>query len=183
MFDEVVVLPDLSDVQDEAIRYFCFDDNPQFKARCGDETIAEFESDVSAPQNFVLSAALWMLVKFKVHGWTGAQGQDRLKTTARIGWSIPNHDVGSDYAPLGVEGGIARAVKHMQELADFLVERHIALTVAVYPWPLSLVQADPGGRWVAMWREFCVRNCKAFIDTFPDFIAARNAHADWYARY
>ncbi len=101
----------------------------------------------------------------------------------RIGWSIPNYDVGDTYAPLGVDGGIARALLHMQALADLLRQRHIGLTVAVYPWPLSLVQADPAGRWVAIWRQFRVSNCKAFVDTFPDFMAARDAHADWYERY
>ncbi|HXW42198.1 MAG TPA: hypothetical protein VEK75_13405, partial [Xanthobacteraceae bacterium] len=32
VFDEVVVLPDLSDVLDEATSYFCFDDFPQYAA-------------------------------------------------------------------------------------------------------------------------------------------------------
>jgi hypothetical protein len=83
----------------------------------------------------------------------------------------------------GSKAAFARAVQHMQELAELLAQRHIALVVAVYPWRLSLTQADPGGRWVAIWREFCASRCKEFIDTFPDFIAARDAHTDWYERY
>ncbi len=49
---------------------------------------------------------------------------------------------------------------------------------------VSLIQAEPAGRWVPIWRQFCAAAaCKAFVDTFPDFIAARDAHADWYERY
>jgi lysophospholipase L1-like esterase len=33
-----------------------------------------------------------------------------------------------------------------------------------------------------MWREFCARNCKKFIDLFPAFKAEQEAHADWYER-
>jgi len=36
---------------------------------------------------------------------------------------------------------------------------------------------------VKIWREFCEKNCKAFIDMFPDVFAAKDAHPDWYERY
>ena len=138
----------------------------------------------SLQQNFAVSDSLRLLIKFKLQVWSGALKRGQLTPSWRIGWSVPNYDVGDTYAPLGVDGGIERTLVHMQALADLLAQRHIALTIAVYPWPLSLVQSEPGGRWVAIWRKFCVTNCKAFIDTFPDFIAARDAHpADWYERY
>lgn len=204
-FDELVVLPDLTDISDEAKAYFCFDDLPQYKQLCPNvpsqfETRSMNQRDnrreelslndvlravgASLQRNFAISDALRMTIKFKFQDWHGELKRDQLTPKPLpIGWSISNYDVGDAYAPLGVEGGIERALAHMQALADVLARRHIALTVAVYPWPLSLVQDDPGGRWVAIWRKFCVANCKAFIDTFPAFIAARNAHVDWYERY
>ena len=212
VFDEVVVFPDLSNVNDEATSYFCFDDVPQYKALCRDQT-SQLETGGgecsdnrdgalwdylernfaihdrlrsigrSLQQNFAVSDSLRMLVKFKLQVWSGELKRGQLTPSWRIGWSVPNYDVGDTYAPLGVDGGIERTLVHMGALADLLAQRHIALTIAVYPWPLSLVQNDPGGSWVAIWRKFCVTNCKAFIDTFPDFIAARDAHpADWYER-
>jgi hypothetical protein len=213
VFDEVVVFPDLSNVNDEATSYFCFDDVPQYKALCRDQT-SQLETGGgecsdnrdgalwdylernfaihdrlrsigrSLQQNFAVSDSLRMLVKFKLQVWSGELKRGQLTPSWRIGWSVPNYDVGDTYAPLGVDGGIDRTLVHMGALADLLAQRHIALTIAVYPWPLSLVQNDPGGSWVAIWRKFCVTKCKAFIDTFPDFIAARDAHpADWYERY
>lgn len=92
-------------------------------------------------------------------------------------------DPSAEYFPLGIKGGIERAVENMQSLADFLARRKIPLTVAVYPWPVSPVQDDPGKRWITIWQNFCRTNCKTFIKVFPDFIAAKNAHADWYEQY
>ena len=212
-FDEVVVFPDLSNVNDEATSYFCFDDVPQYKSLCqakssqsetrsddcGDNRDSNLWDDLERnfavndrvrtvgrylQQNFAVSDSLRMLIKFKLQVWSGELKRGQLTPSWRIGWSVPNYDVGDTYAPLGVDGGIERTLVHMQALADLLAQHHIALTVAVYPWPLSLAQKDPGGRWVAMWRKFCVTNCKTFIDTFPDFVAARDAHpTDWYERY
>ena len=195
-FNEVIVFPDLSDVQDEATGYFCFDDDPQYKPLCPrqiptpqqvlqaktlDDTMHSLGGYLQ--RNFAFTDALRYMVKFKLLEWSGTSRRDQLTPFPLIGWSVPRYNVGDAYNPLGVEGGITRALAHMQALAKLLAERHIALTVVVYPWPLSLVQDDPGGRWVGMWREFCVTSCRSFIDTFPDFIAARDAHTDWYERY
>jgi hypothetical protein len=70
----------------------------------------------------------------------------------------------------------------MQALADMLKGRGIALTIVVYPWPLQLAESDRNSRQAAIWRRFCVANCKAFIDLFPPFFAEKDAHADWYTR-
>lgn len=213
VFDEVVVFPDLSNINDEATNYFCFDDIPRYKAlcptkssqagpsgdACGDKRDGNLWDDLEQKfaindrvrtigryfqQNFAVSNSLRMLVKFKLQDWSGALKRGQMTPSWQIGWSVPNFDVGDTYAPLGVAGGIERTLVHMQALADLLAQRHIALTVAVYPWPLSLVQKDPGGRWVELWRKFCATNCKTFVDTFPDFIAARDAHPhDWYEHY
>lgn len=167
-FDEVVVLPDLSDVLDEATSYFCFDDEPQYRALCpsaGTQPAADSgkrqqgraaaaDPVAAAPdsvtvkdalraiggvlqRNFAVTDALRLIVKFKLQDWSGEFKREQFVPSERIGWSVPNYDVGNAYAPLGVEGGIARALLHMQRLADLLAQRHIALTLAVYPWPLA----------------------------------------------
>jgi lysophospholipase L1-like esterase len=32
------------------------------------------------------------------------------------------------------------------------------------------------------WRAFCVKNCRAFINLFPAFLAEKDVHKDWYDR-
>ena len=162
VFDEVVVFPDLSNVNDEATSYFCFDDVPQYKALCRDQT-SQLETGGgecsdnrdgalwdylernfaihdrlrsigrSLQQNFAVSDSLRMLVKFKLQVWSGELKRGQLTPSWRIGWSVPNYDVGDTYAPLGVDGGIERTLVHMGALADLLAQRHIALTIAVFP--------------------------------------------------
>ncbi len=58
-FDELVVLPDLSDVQDEATSYFCFDDDPEYGARCP-------RTSEMLSRNFHLSNRLRQLIKLRL---------------------------------------------------------------------------------------------------------------------
>src|SRR5262249_9110099 len=98
------------------------------------------------------------------------------------GWTVPTINVGQTYAPLGVEGGIARSSKNMTKLADLLASRGIPLSIVVYPWPTQLANEDRDSLQVKIWREFCVHHCKRFINLFPAFFAEKDAHSDWYDR-
>jgi hypothetical protein len=187
-FDHVVVLPDLSDVQDEAWFYFCIDDIPEYRARCNttappDSIWFQSRTPTYWQTHFVLTDRLRLLVKRQLQAWSGKQKQFVMTPNARTGWVVPGYDVGNDYAPLGVDGAIERSLRHMQALADLLAARNIALSVAVYPWPMQVAIGDRDSRQVRLWREFCAKNCKSFIDLFPDMFAAKDAHADWYGRY
>ena len=88
---------------------------------------------------------------------------------------MPEYSAGNAYAPLGVDGGIQRALKNMRALADLLRQRNIALSVVVYPWPSLVDREMRESRYVALWREFCQGRCKAFIDLVPSFIDMKKA--------
>jgi hypothetical protein len=184
-FDEVVVLPDVNDVRDEALDYFCFDDDPRYRAYC---------RPLNSTTQRVQAVRHWLQTHFamtnRVHRqiahvlrssfWTAKK---RALEHPGATWTIPGYDIGSSYGALGVEGGIARARQNMQALADLLSARGIPLTLAVYPWPVHLERDDRDSRHVRLWREFCARNnCKDFIDTSPAFFAEKEAGADWYER-
>jgi hypothetical protein len=192
-FDEVVVFLDLSDIHDEATTYFCFDDDRKYdvyKVNC---------SPPDSPPRLVQRSQLSAFRdKLKAHfvvtdrsremfnGWIRSLRADpkrsAIRNSLRNDWTIPTADVGHRYDPLGIEGGIARARNNMQALADLLAQHHIPLTVVVYPWPLQLEKDDRNGRQSVIWREFCAKNCRSFIDLFPVFFAFKDAHQDWYER-
>jgi hypothetical protein len=186
--DEVVVLPDLSDIQDEAIFYFCVDAIAEYRGHCtspGREdvwfanAIADFWQT-----HFVMIDRLRVLAKRQMQGRTNNLREVALSPNPRTGWIVPGYQVGRTYAPLGIDGGIERAQRHMQALADLLASRNIPLTLAVYPWPMMLERNIRDSRHVRLWRDFCDRaKCKDFIDLTPDVFAAKDAHADWYSRY
>lgn len=84
-------------------------------------------------------------------------------------------DTPGGYAPLGVEGGIAKAKTKMTLLWQELEERNIAMSVVVYPGPAQLVHDTVDSRQVQIWREWCRGKCKRFISVFPAFFAAKQA--------
>jgi lysophospholipase L1-like esterase len=197
-FDEVVVFSDISDVQDEATSYFCIDDHAEYRKNCptsnstnaGDArpdfapSVGVTHSDRWLHEHFVITDSAMMMTEYALR-WLSNNRRDRDEITTwypRAGWTIPGYNVSVDYAPLGIEGGIARSRQNMQELADLLREHNIPLTIVVYPWPLQLALDDRNSRQERIWRDFCADNCKAFIDLFPAFFAEKEAHDDWYRR-
>jgi len=186
-FDEVVVFSDLSDVADEATNYFCVDDDPRyyFYCRAAVEPIAADRT----PLNFIMTERIRQIIKRAIQSWYRPTAPssismaitESMANTEMIGdWTLP--DFKRSLLPLGVEGGIARSLQNMQKLADLLAEHNIPLTIAVYPWPKQLLYNDRDSRQIAIWRAFCIENCKEFINLFPAFFAEKDAHEDWYKR-
>ena len=184
-FDEVVLFSDTSDVTDEATSYFCIDDDPKYRAHC---TPAEgsMQTAASPPKpnflidRFVVTNRVRIAIKRSIQSFLGNKRKAISTDHARIGWTIPGLDVSRDNQPLGVDGGIARSLQNMARLSDLLAARHIPLTIVVYPWAQQIAQGDRDSRQVSLWRGFCPRRCKAFINLYPAFFAAANADRDWY---
>ena len=184
-FDEVIVASDISDVQDEASQYFCIDEIAEYRAHCRQKSSAlpplarAGLRDFDPRDYFAVSDAMVNTIKHYLYWYTGVTTY-RLRHNGRGGWTIPGFKVG-DYSPLGVEGGVERSVRHMQALADLLASRGIPLTIVVYPWPVQLYLNDRDSRQAKIWRDFCAKNCKHFINTFPTFFAYKDSHPNnWY---
>jgi hypothetical protein len=77
------------------------------------------------------------------------------------------------YAPLGLEGGIAKEKAKMDLLWQELAKRNIPISVVVYPWPTQIVHDTVDSREVRIWREWCEGKCKRFISVFPAFFAVK----------
>jgi hypothetical protein len=183
-FDELVVLPDLSDVRDEASQYFCIDDDPRYRALCGrpESTMHSQRVPRGLQLYFAMTDRMRSLLERAIRRQVAGHKERALHRAENSGWTFPDFDVGEHYAPLGVEGGIARALQNMQELADLLKARGIRLVVAVYPWPMQLEHNDRNSRHVQIWRDFCARNGADFIDAFPAFFSEKDNDARWYDR-
>jgi lysophospholipase L1-like esterase len=207
-FDEVVVFSDVSDVYDDASKYFCHDDDPQYQKHCDPDERAFFASlcdpldagttrSCSDPighrytksgagayltRHFIVTNAVRVIAKFRIQQWLGNQRKRRLEVDTETAWLFADRSREAEYAPLGSAGGVARSVKNMQALADLLKAHGIPLTIVVYPWPSQLALDDRDSRQVSLWREFCATNCKAFIDLLPVFFAEAGKDREWYER-
>jgi hypothetical protein len=89
------------------------------------------------------------------------------------------------YAPLGVEGGVAKAKAKMTLLWQELTKRNIPLGVVVYPWPAQVAYDTVDSRQARIWRDWCPGKCKRFISLFPAFHAIKSqcpctAPGCWY---
>jgi hypothetical protein len=182
-FGELVVLSDISDVQDEATSYFCIDEHPEYQRFCATLGNGANEKWISAKTPldayFVVTSRTVSLLQDK---WSARPGDFEELMGARGGWTLPDADVAPSYAPLGVGGGVERSLRNMGLLADLLRQHRIALTVAVYPWPLQLERDDRESRQVRIWQDFCARYGARFVNMFPAFFAIKDAHPDWRER-
>jgi hypothetical protein len=184
-FDEVVVFSDETDVRDEATGYFCEDENPSYRKYCGERVPYYSQRDdlgSTLARHFVMTDRLRIIVKHRIQGLSGNQKRNKIAPSSETAWLFPDWNSGDDYAPLGIAGGMERSLVNMQLLADLLKKNDIPISIVVYPWPALLAAYDPDNRQVTMWRDFCARNCKKFINLFPAFKAEKEAHADWYER-
>jgi hypothetical protein len=181
--DEIVLFADTSDVTEEASSYFCIDDDPKYRAHCA---AAEGSQQPDAVQTnffldrFVVTNRVRIAIKRSIQSLLGNRRRSINTDRSRIGWVFPGMEIVKEYRPLGVDGGIARAQQNMRALSDLLAARNIPLTIVVYPWAQQVAQGDLDSRQVALWREFCLTRCKAFINLYPAYFAAASADRDWY---
>lgn len=68
--------------------------------------------------------------------------------------------------------GLALAQDNMQKLVGLCKRRNISVTVAVYPWQAQILYRDLDSIQVRFWQKFCEDNNVTFINLFPEFINA-----------
>ena len=184
-FDEVMVFADISDVQDEAA--FFHDKTP-------DGTVATANGKKSKSSTYS-DLRLWINNNLLL---TNDVFQFFEKGAVRLGWYHLDLGHGGNefdlersawtyrqvsetepyetgYAPLGVEGGIAKQKAKMEALYRALQARNIPMTVVVYPWPAQLAHDSADSREVRIWKEWCDGRCKRFVTVFPAFFAVKEA--------
>ena len=79
-------------------------------------------------------------------------------------WTYKNEILNDDFRK-----GIKENIKNMEKLHKFLVSKNIKLSVAVYPWPNTLIYDNLTSKHVKIWKNFCLNKCKNFINYFPIF--------------
>lgn len=77
------------------------------------------------------------------------------------------------YAPLGVEGGIAKEKAKMDLLWQELQKRNIPISVVMCPHLAQLVHETADNRQVQIFRQWCEGKCKRFISVLPAFYAVK----------
>jgi hypothetical protein len=196
--DEVIVFIDISDAQDEAAFYRDVDASgavaipeQHFFYRTWYSKLRMAISEHFLLINYLVERVERILVRFGFyHLDRGNNGNEfDYEKSAWTYRPISNSEpFETGYAPLGLEGGIAREKAKMTLLWQELAKRNIPISVVVYPYPAQLVFDTVDSRQVRIWREWCEGKCKRFISLFPAFFAAKERCSRlqpgcWYLDY
>lgn len=183
-FDEAIVFIDISDAQDEAAFYRDIDTSGAVTGPARELWITPRYSRfrLAVTRHFLLSSYILeffesVLVRHGYYhlsaGQAGNVFDEELSawTYRKVSDTDPRE---AGYAPLGLEGGIAKEKKKMTLLWEELAQRQIPVSVVVYPWPAQVIHDTANSRQVQIWREWCEGKCKRFISLFPAFLAERD---------
>ncbi|HZP22415.1 MAG TPA: hypothetical protein VFB04_03140 [Terriglobales bacterium] len=183
-FDEAIVFIDISDVQDEAGLVSDLDDTGAVRLAKNQYHYQTWYSNLRnfISKHLVLTNYVWELGERVLvgagyyhldHGFNG-----NVFNLERSGWTyrkvVEDQPFELGFAPLGVEGGIAKEKRKMDLLYQDLAKRNIPISVVVYPWPAQMIYDKVDSREVQIWREWCQGKCKRFVTVFPEFFAEKD---------
>ena len=183
-FDEAIVFIDISDAQDEAAFFHDRDSSGAVALASEKKTKSTWYSDARLWINDHLlltnDAFNFFEKEWVRRGWyhldLGHGGNEfdleRSAWTYRTVSDTEPYETG--YAPLGLEGGIAKEKSKMDELYRELQQRNIPVSVVVYPWPAQLAHDTVDSRQVRTWHDWCNGKCKRFVDLFPAFFTVKS---------
>ena len=187
--DDVIVFIDISDAQDEAALYRDKDASgavaipgQKFTANTRYSNLRQWITKHLLITDDIVEFCERNLVRFGYYHLDRGDGgnefdQERGAWTYRkVSDTAPFETA---YAPLGLEGGIAKEKAKMDILWQELAKRNIPISVVVYPWPTQIVHDTADSRQVRIWREWCDGKCKRFISLFPAFFAVKAPARGW----
>ena len=88
-------------------------------------------------------------------------------------WSYSKSDSIKHYK-MGIAKGHEEMKDVMSKLYETLNKKNIQMSIAVYPWPQQLKNDTLNSIHVEIWRDFCEKKCKNFINYFPIFFEEKN---------
>jgi len=171
----LIVYIDISDVQDEVTRVFENDIVKNESLITSDKPNLSEEFNLLSLKKFLyehLPASYFLLKTLRNFILSKFDPESYHFDYERSSWTFNADSKG--YGEIGVNGAVERAITNMQILSNFLNERNIQLSIAVYPWPGQLLHETGESLQVRIWRDFCIKRCAMFIESFTSFNKVKN---------
>ena len=188
-FDEAIVFVDVSDAQDEAAFFHDRDSSGAVGLASGKKTKSSTYSEARLWINNNLLLTNDVLSFFEKQsvglGWYhldlghGGNEFDLVRSAWTYRKVSDSEPYETGYAPLGLEGGIAKERAKMDVLFHELQQRDIPISVVVYPWPAQLAHDTVDSRDVQIWRDWCAGKCRRFVSMYPAFFAIKDSCPRW----
>ncbi len=160
-FEKLLVMLDLSDIQDEVI-YEDFEPSVKFGVfRNADMFLQNY--------SFTYNKLLRVMIKKIFLGQNSLNSESQLETkmTDRASWTY-NKESFNNWGSIGLK----YASDYMLKLKSLCDENGIRLYLAVYPWPETLRNDSSESKQTKFWSSFCAYNNVDFIDLFPYFFTS-----------
>ena len=177
-FSHLVVFIDISDIEDEAIKYVVDEQNQSVKSNVKDNHQQEDKNLKRKFRNFLeLNFNItYTFIKYIDDNFFDKIFFDKIifideivsEKYIRDKWTI-DENVRKKY-----DVGIQKSIYYMDLLKNLLDENDIKLTVVVYPWFTQIYHNDLESIQVKIWEEFSNENGNQFINLFPIFINNKN---------
>ena len=91
------------------------------------------------------------------------------KMNLRSAWTYSKTNQIKGY-DLPIDVAIKEQVETMNQLYELLKKNNIKLSIAVYPWPQTILYDKRENLMKTTWENFCKNKCVNFINTFPLFM-------------
>ena len=172
-FDEIIVFLDLGDIVDDILCYqlengiivtretysTCMSEAPNIKSK-----IRSFTSS-----NLRLTYEFYGQVKNKLieFGILEYKGRELVINASRSKWTYA-YDA-KNYNNYTYDESVENILANMKKLSKLLKENDIDLSVAVYPWPATLKNDIEENKYLKIWQDFCIANCKNFFNLMEPF--------------
>jgi hypothetical protein len=99
-----------------------------------------------------------------------SKGQEwQVRSNLRSQWTYSKTNEINGY-DLAIDVAINEQVKIMNQLYELLKKNNIKLSIAVYPWPQTILYDERENLMKTTWENFCRNKCANFINTFPLFM-------------
>lgn len=168
-FDHLTVCIDLSDITDE-VDLYKYDEQGNVVLQSPPGLGLAFKYFMT--ENSILLSNLRILFRtIKKSVQKDKEFHDSLNRP-RNRWSL-DENAFQAYA----REGLSKAARHMDELAELLQKRGIALSIVVYPWPDQIYHRVLESKQVAFWKEWADRQKVPLINLYPTFIEDREPRA------
>jgi hypothetical protein len=177
-FKEVIVLIDISDIQDEGVYYRLEGDEVKSRPLEGDpnkfDDFTQIESGLfyRNANKFCMNDYLPIICKTYKDHRDKRRNQYIVNHHPRGDWTFNQYS--QAYGEFGIAGAINITRENMLKLYEMLIRRGIKLSLGVYPWPEQILFDNENSKQVEIWREFCQGRCNKFYNAFPSFFERIN---------
>ena len=168
-FDKLIVMLDISDIQDESI-YESF--QPK-KEQSAFRKVDVMLSNYSFSYHHIFRDLLKKIASNRNNTTDKfADAETFLETSIedRGKWTY-DKKIYNDWGKVGLN----LASRNLLKLLGICKENSIEMTIVVYPWPEQITENDSLSIQSIYWGKFCTTNKIDFLDLFPYFFESENA--------